>query len=431
MHSSGAGPGSADDNEARSTFGARIDLLAEQLWAPALESGAARLAAGTSAGDGWTVAETYVVLPNVRKATMLMPASPRSATVGALLNYRGLRKPVQNVQRMLLGGWALTGAPLPFPRLSVTTRAESLDPMLPMAVLSRELDSGPLFASIGVRTGANRKATLQLVDGHGSPVGYAKLGWETYSDEAVRREAAALSEAPSSGPTRAPGLLWSGTVQGRPCLVTKPLPLSARAVRGAAVEPSPEELYALLPLTRRAPVATSLQYRDLRRRVAELPRSACPEPLRALLEGLLDDVGSYPQALPLTERWHGDFTPWNAARDDAGTLWCWDWESSERDAVAGMDPLHWHLTAATEMGQRLDGALLAQAAEKAWPSFVATGGSRDQWAVAIATYAATLTERACRLAAGAGGWEEQWVLPGQIEDVLRTSAAMRGAHSWS
>ena len=65
----------------------------------------------------------------------------------------------------------------------------------------------------------------------------------------------------------------------------------------------------------------------------------------AAAHALLDALAGATDTLPVTSRWHGDLTWWNRARDDAGQLWVWDWESSEEDAVAGLDALHWAFSA--------------------------------------------------------------------------------------
>ncbi len=416
---SGSGDGSAITGP--------LSHLVEQLWAPALATGRARLRVGDEAvredGDAtrWTTAEEYLVVPSVGRASMLLPSAPRRATAGALMNYRGLRRRVPNLQRTLLGSTARAGAPLPFPRLSVQVDARAGDdrPELPLALLSGRLGV-QVFASIGVRTGANRKATLQLVDATGTPRGFAKMAWGPSSSDGVRREAHALCTPLLEGPVRSPEVLATGEFHGFPYLVTSPLPLGCRGVRADVPAPTPQEVFALCPVVRHDRISSTGQLRALRARVAGAHRDGDSAPVLDAAAALLDLVDASDVELPVTRRWHGDLTPWNCARDTDGTLWCWDWESSEPDAVAGLDALHWHATVSTEGGRRLDGSVLEDAHRDAQSLLVAAGIARPDRALVTALYAATLAERACEWSRD-GGWEAGWVLPGQLVDLLTTA----------
>jgi len=416
----------AGDGTDSAVLAGPLNHLVEQLWSPLVTTGSLRITVGdTPLPEGWRVAEEYYVLPSVSRATMLIPAGPRAATIGSLLNYRGLRRPLPNLQRSVLGNLVRTGVPLPFPRLRVAVPAIGAEPEeLPLAAFAARLEQPQAYAAIGVRTGANRKATLQLVDGAGAPIGFAKVAWDRASAEGIRRETAALAEASSSGPARRPRLLASGEHVGWPFLISEPLPADARGVRAEVPPPTPAEMIALTPVSRRAEVSATGQFRDLRMRLASLPDGDMVGPVRAAACRLLDAVAQCHDNLLVTTRCHGDLTPWNSARDRDGRLWCWDWESSEADAVAGLDALHWHVTVQTEGGRALDGSVLRTALDRSSPLLVAAGVPRRAWGQVAAVYCATLAERACDLASGAGGWEKDWVLPEQLLDLLSTSALL-------
>ena len=410
-----------------------LQHLVEQLWQPALATGRARVRLDREAGEPststWHTAEEYLVVPGATRASLLLPAGPARATSGALLNYRGLRRLLPNAQRAVLGLLARSGAPLPFPRLRVETRAGAEQAsedalLLPLGFLQDVLGRPDLRAAIGVRTGANRKATLQLVDLEGQPVGFAKFAWNRSSTQGIEREASALSTPLDEGPARTPALLARGEYLGRAFLVTAPLPETARGVRSGVRPPTAQELYALTPLGRGARPAETGQLQSLRARLETLD----PTPETAKLLGsahrLLARVEQYADAVPVTTRWHGDLTPWNCARDAEGVLWTWDWESSEPDAVAGLDAVHWHLSVGAEAGGRFDGSGLRSAVERARPLVVAAGATHAGVDRVAAVYALTLTERACALASETGEWEEGWVLPEDLHDLL--SQAGRG-----
>ncbi len=399
--------------------------LVEQLWSGPMAGGSVRCSLANSAEPGWIAEEAYLLAPSVAKASMLLPTGPQPALQGALLNYRGLRRRKPNLQRAILGAPGRFGVALPFPTLSLQRRRDITEPLLPLAHVASALGSGPLKAAIGIRTGANRKTTLQLVGADGSPQGFAKFAWDPSSRVGVLREGEALAnlDQDSVGKMRAsaPALLHSGDYFGWPYIVTAPMPLSSRGVRADVPAPTAQELYSLTSLVRRDQVGNTAQFQNL---VAEVDRPASNadvSAIRSRAAELLTTLARIPVELPIVHRWHGDLTPWNSARDGDGHLWCWDWESSEPDALAGMDAIHWHTSVTVEAGGRLDGKCLSDALVAARPLLVAARVPRAGEAVIAGVYAATMAERACALAEGAGGWEAGWVLPRDLVDILDTA----------
>ena len=401
--------------------------LLEQLWAPLLADGQVRITTGAPRDAAWVTAEEYVVLPGLQRASMLLPAGPRRALRGALLNYRGLRRRLPDAQRTVLGGLAASPLPLPFPRvrLEVAARAGSdTSTALPLAVAARALGRRTAYASIGIRTGANRKATLQLVDEAGAPLGYAKVAWDRVSADDVEREAAALAE-PDGGPgsrARRPALAARGDYHGWPFLVSAPLPLDSRGVRAQVPLPTPAEIFSLVPIVRHGAASGTQQVAALRSRLKAhgtmSETRALAENATALLDELDRLASTRSEDLPVTSRNHGDFTPWNVARDRAGVLWAWDWESSEPDAVAGLDAVHWHMAVQNEAGRTMDGAVLRDAVVRAAPVLVAAGVPRTARGQVAAVHAVTLVERACDLALRSGTWEKDWISRESAADLL-------------
>lgn len=407
----------------------RLTYLVEQLWRPALEQGDVRAVLDTPESRRWRNAETYRVLPTATRATMLVPDATRAATVGSLLNYRGLRRRLPNAQRAVLG-LAARGGLLPFPRLSLQVSTEAPVPVLPLATVAQALDLSQVHASIGINISANRKTTLQVISPDGAPLGFAKFSWEPASVTAVETEAAALiGSGGGTGPARAPRLLARGTYYGRPYIVTEPIPADSVAVRSGVSAPSAAELHSLLPLVRRARIVDTGQFQALRRRLTAVPVDTGNSETLGAAAALLDLVAPLDVEVPVVARWHGDLTAWNSARSGDGILWCWDWESSEEDAVAGLDALHWHLAAGAEAGHLWDGAALRAAVGESDALATAAGTPRRARAHVAAVYAATVAERACALAAGAGGWEAEWVLPAQLLDLMATARSLVGEHA--
>lgn len=384
--------------------------LVEQLWAPVLAGGDLRIrvgGVGRGADVGWRDLERYQALPSIHGATMLLPAANRRVLAGSLLNFRGLRAAAPRLQRRLLGSAAATGLRLPFPTVRIQTRvADGRRPLLPTEQVAAELGITRVHASLGIRTAVNRKTTLQLVDDDGAPVGFAKFAWDPVSTTAVVREAAALEAlAGGAGLVRAPRLLARPQWHEHPYLVSEPLPAGSRRP-DPDVLPSAQEFFALCPIERHGPVGSSGQFAALRQRLEDLHRAGVEPEIATATADLLATIAHVD--VPIAARWHADLTAWNCARDDEGRLWCWDWESSEPDAVAGLDAVHWAATSRTLRGRRYDGALLATASAQAAPILTAAGHSRTGGAVVAVLYTAALVERALGLIVN-GGWDQGWL----------------------
>lgn len=394
------------------------DLLVEQLWGPALDSGDVRVQVGDGP-PGWTEVESYWMFPDARRARLLLPRGPRAVTRAAAVHYRGLRRPSKNLSRSVLGLGARAGVPLAADRLGVWARDPSAAAAarLPLAVLGEALGAGPLFAAAGVRSGANRKATLHLLDASGTPVGYAKVGWSPVTDAFVRTEAATLREVGGhrGGRTQAPALLAEVDHHGHPVIVTEPLPLDVRGARSTAVvPPTSQEVFALTPVHRWGPLAGTTQMQVLGGRLRALPQDDVTRDVRGPALDLHERVRKHGADLPVTTRWHGDFAPWNRARDGSGRLWVWDWESSEPDAVAGLDPLHWAFSERRPASGRNQVVDLAGCLHDARPHLRAAGVPRSSEGAVAAAYALTVLERALDLAVRSGGWDRLWIRPDHL-----------------
>lgn len=397
------------------------EQLVEQLWGGAV--GAGRLEVGQRPAAGWREVERYYVVPTASRPTMLLPAAPRAALLGALENYRGLRTARRQVQRRALGAAArLGGLPAPQVVLSVPPDEPQDSRAHPLGELSAALGRSDLRAAIGVRNGANRKATLQLVDTAGAPVGFAKFSWSDQTALAVRRETAALGEDTEVGVCRRPALLTTGDWFGWPYLVSSPLPLDCRGVRGRVPSPTVQEFHDLAPVTGRRPLAGSGQVRGLLERLDALAREGASTRLVVRTTELLRDAQAAGGSIVMGVRWHGDLTPWNTARDGDGQLWCWDWESSEPDAVAGLDAIHWHLSLVQEAGRPLDPEALAGAVRAAAPVLTGLGQRRESTPVVAAVYVAALVERAVALSVAEGGWEAGWLTAEDLDRLVAYAA---------
>lgn len=407
-----------------------LELLVEQLWGPGMGQGT-RVEVDPTPDPDWRDAERYWALPDATQPRLLLPVAPTPVVRAAATHYRGLRRPPANVARQLLGATASAGLPLSRHQVVVQVRSAEDAAQLPLAGIADALGHTHLWATFGVRTGANRKATLQLLDDAARSVGYAKLGWNSTANAYVTTEARALGEVGGvDAAMRAPRLLASFTHGGRPVVVVEPLPDDVRGLRGAQQAPSSAELYALCPVERLARPGATAHLRAVGRRLETLHTEAggdgpiareVVDRARALLELLDRDR----RTVPVQARWHGDLTPWNCARDATGQLWAWDWESCELDAVAGLDAVHWEFSVLRE-DRPVDRITLTDCLERARHHLTAAGHGRTTHGVVAAVHALTVVERAATLAAREGGWERVWITPVQLGRLLDEARTLLG-----
>lgn len=402
-----------------------VHLLREQLWEPALRTGEVRALVNPSPDEDWVEVERYMMIPDARRARLLLPVAPRPVTRRLLTNYRALRPPRTSLVRAALGLGVRAGVPPGRDALSIQVRRARPDAaeMLPLSRIRHALGR-PLHAATGVRDGDNRKATLHLVDERGAPVGFAKVGWNAGTDAALRAEAAALRAVDGgTSAVRVPRAVAEVDHAGHPVLVTAPLPVSARRVRPDGL--TAQELYALTPVVRQDRPGRTAHLRRVTDRLDQLRQDRTVVELATLAFDLLRSVADHGSAsVPVVSRWHGDLAPWNMARDETSTLWLWDWESSEPDTVAGLDALHWHAS----VGRLGPGAEpeLPELLRRALPFLAAAGVAPGQAATVGACYAVATVERACSLAAEAGSWDGARQGPASLTRLLKHAQAGLG-----
>lgn len=185
------------------------------------------------------------------------------------------------------------------------------------------------------------KPVLQLFRPDGTPLGYAKVGWNEVTIPMVRTEADLLARWPfdRSSPLAVPKLLHAGEWAGRYVSVTAPMPPGVRRLRRGDISPvtAASYVYGAEPLAS-ARLADS-GYWD--RLVKEYERLSIRGIRGARIsEPLLDRVrGRYGDLVMRFGRWHGDWTDWNLATA-GGRLWAWDWEYTARRVPVGFDAIH-------------------------------------------------------------------------------------------
>lgn len=392
----------------------RLDFVVQQVWGSELETGDLRIGAPS---PGWSSAGQYWVFPSARAAQILLPRQ-RNAAARSMLDYARLRTLWRTrLVRRTLGTAATVGLPLSRDVLTLTHR-DGADPTL-VQQLGELVGQPAAFATVGVRTGANAKPTLELRSPDGSLLGFAKLGWNPVTTAAVRTEAESLRayQTLRSAAVRTPLLLASGSIGDRPYVLTEGLPPSIEHIPPrwesltSAEAVGPGRVVAYRPLAQTAH-AQSLR-NMLHARSSTIPAMLL-EQTRAQLEHLLE----IPNAVPTADLWHGDYVPWNLGRDSAGALWLFDWETAQRDVPAGLDALHWFTNSQNSTDPKLLVAQVRAATQHASPVLTSLGYTPSTMPLLHMYYALTLVGRAMALADSLGSWTRMRLQPNVLAALL-------------
>ena len=404
-----------------------LNTIVRHLWMPLLDSGLGRVVVGHHTEPGWHRLHTFGLQPLRRRPRLLVSHGPRRALARALDSYRHLREPASQAGRLLIAGKVASGVGQGGGVMAVETK-QPIDAaeLEPISCLER-IVGHRLLAVVGIRESANGKATLQLFDHDGHPSCYAKVAWSAHTAGYVRTEANALGTVSfARGHTRAPRLVTEGMIGAdHPYLMTEPLPSSVRRVAGDD-DLSAVDVARMFHTDRHACLPDTGQFQAVLGRLAEARRTREDAELGSLSSRLADVLSRSALPVPVMERWHGDLVPWNAAVDGDGGLWLWDWESSEEDAIGGLDVLHW-LVNCTRPAKGASFAVRLQAASQmAADPMRVLGMDADRRAIATAGYALTFAERNWSLAATNGDWSRHRIGREATAELLRFGLAQVG-----
>ncbi|HEV7657218.1 MAG TPA: hypothetical protein VGP36_21160 [Mycobacteriales bacterium] len=277
---------------------------------------------------------SYLILPSLAHPRLLVPRRTTRAAGGAVRGYGEQSSTARRLAVRLAAAALRTGAGdrLVPDRLEIGAGDTIEDH------LSRELGR-PVLMSLHLGPArANRKPVLQLLDGDGRTVGYAKVATTVLTGRLVAAETATLRMLAKAGLRQVtpPKALSGGSWRGLEILVQSPLPV--RRPR----RPSDERLAAATAeVAAVGGISTEPvdgpYVRGLRKRVADLP----PGEARDGLIAALDSLAGATTDLRIGS-WHGDWTPWNTAVV-ADTVLAWDWERFGGGVPVGFDALHYDL----------------------------------------------------------------------------------------
>ena len=324
--------------------GLRARYLAEVVALLYPEPCAVRLP-GSSAEDGaGPLHGEYAAVPNARRARLLAPMRSRRLAVGAVRRYSEPQSRAGRLKRHAVVAALRTGASGLLLRDRVRVYAPPGADHIETYLRSALDDDVSVSIHIGPAR-ANRKPVLQLLDGAGRTVGYAKLGTNPLTRELVRAETRALSALAGRGLRHlaVPVPLHSGEWRGHQVLVCSALPVWEPRVRLCPdrLAEAMAELSACNG-TGRGPLAESRYWIRLRARLAGIVRHEEGRALAAAARDLVTGTGG---TVLEYGAWHGDWAPWNMA-SVADRLLVWDWERFGTGVPVGFDPLHHALQAA-------------------------------------------------------------------------------------
>jgi hypothetical protein len=351
---------------------------------------------------GHRVVEAWRAVPGPADPRYLVPVDLAAAR-RVLVSHLRLRQPRVRLQRRAAAAAVGPLAAWYGDRgvLTVSVPGDVGDDLVDDLFVTRHLVRlvpGATGTALSLRGGhARAKPTVQLVDGAGAVVAFAKVASDPATAARVRREATLLQrfgDALGTGNRlRLPALLAAGDAGAFTYSVAEPLP---QPVRGGREDDQERALPGLVALrdavgVRTAPLAGASLWTEtlttLDEAVAGVARAgtALPAGARELADAA-DALAARMRAVDagtelLLGPFHGDWVPWNLGWD-TGALWAWDLEYGSAEGPVGLDALRGvFLVEQLARGRNLGDAVAAMRA--AAPRLLPRLGARPEHADAL------------------------------------------------
>lgn len=336
-----------------------LDWLSEILWPDGqarIESVRPRSSVPDGGGLRRSVGLSWWAAPDVGSAQVLIPATSKAAARTAVRRYHDGMSFTRRLRSLAAEAamsptW-LTQRVLSRQLVAATSTAQSGLLLGLHAALARSMGIGELHVAVSLgRPKSNRKPVLQLIDETGTCVGWAKVGWNSWTADLVTNESRWLDRR-GRAPLDTPDVKHKLVLDGRRVLVTTGfLPRRWPQVRPTSV-PDRRLLLAIADLGPRDRVAVdrSLWWAT----VEEVLPVATRREARAIKHTAANVAGRTVE----TGAWHGDLTPWNIMTIGrrpgllgAGktTHQVIDWEFAADGVPLGFDLCHFHTQVAMEM----------------------------------------------------------------------------------
>ena len=354
---------------------------------------------------------SFIAIPNVGRAKLLVPDLPAPALSRIVRRQLSGQRTRTRLARSVLAVAARTGAltRVPGMRLTVSSEPGAGNVEEPLrALLGR--DDLRITMPVGPPR-ANRKPVLQICDGAGEVLGFAKVGHNELTSALVTAEAQTLRDLGERrfAHLQVPRVLGTASWQGGPVLVLSALQLDQPRLRGDAAK---RRLLEVIDEVAHEGGVTTAAWGSAT--------------LRDRLVDALDGCGDVATELgaavaeidPATElrigSWHGDLNPGNIALVD-GRCPVWDWERFGTDVPVGFDLLHHDLHRAITVEGIAPGEAALDLLEQA-PGLLAHWDLDPRTARTVARiYLVTLAQRYAidrqADAGGALGRLRSWLVP--------------------
>ncbi len=306
---------------------------------------------------GWEETARFAVLPTSSSPRFLVPLEPRQAA-GRSLDVYNAQKPFARLCKQLLRAGLRAGVaqPLLRDRASLLVRSdiakESRDLVLLREHLGKVLGRDDIAVSVSLGTpGVYQKPALQVMDGAGTILGYAKVGWNPDTIGLVQNEESTLKTLQNAalGAAIVPRVLHAGWWNGFYLLVQEPAVGSSRK---PPVEIDSRHIRFLVELLGAFPTQGALPWSEItpqiHRRLEQLKAGGFhyyAHTLETAVKYCRGRVGSASVPCGLG---HRDFAPWNTRVRDSRLI-VFDWEYADSATPAGWDLFHFLVEAAVEL----------------------------------------------------------------------------------
>ena len=274
----------------------------------------------------------YLVLPSLRRPVLLVP-SRSSAAAGAIVRFdEGQRAKLS----LRILAWAQTKGLLhrfPLARVSVSRQNEGVLDVVEQAL--------PAADTIVVRLGRprhGRAVVLHALDSTGESLAFVKCAWgDRVLDLRHERDNLATIAAEPIPGIRAPSVLDFVERDGFGALILEALtPRSLPAdLDGVPIEAM--NCLAARDGWQECSLGQTPVILRLRVGIAAIRAPHDRVWLQREFDRLVSSLGNVSTK---TGSWHGDWVPWNMARE-ANAVLLWDWEHSEDGVLPGFDHLHY------------------------------------------------------------------------------------------
>ena len=362
----------------------------------------------------------FALIPAVHRPPLLVPTDRRAAAA-AVRHYSATRSPAARLYVRALAAGLASGLGRALLRGKVWVDAPAGTDTIERYL--RSVMSLDVRVSIELgRARANRKPVLQILNGSGQAVGFAKIGVNPLTSSLVRAEHESLERLSRAGLRHIaiPEVLHYDTWHGLDVLVLSALPAwrPRRPLPGSRLATAMAELARVDGLCSE-PLVGGEYLGQLRARLA----SADEGPEQAALMKALETVATRADGAVLTFGcWHGDWAPWNMANTGRGLL-VWDWERFTGGVPLGFDALHYWLQSEVGMNRR-DPRTAAGACLERAPVLLDSFGipARDAQLTAVLYLADLATRYLVDRQAQAGarlGAPGTWLIPAIISKLDR------------